>query len=623
MSSSDRTSRSSPSSFRSSARRWAPLATLATTLLATAAGAQSTTVPRFELERLEFNPDGQGSLFVGTGEMLKERSFRLTVFAHYQNDPLVLRQGGENPLVRDRWTTNILAAWAPESWFELYAHLPVTVWQGGSAGNLPFAAPRSAGFGSPQVGVRASALNQDRDSTPVDLSFELALGLPFGEDGIVGRDVGPRVVPKVMVGRRFEAVQVGFEAGMLFRPGFAFPEGTIPDRLGHQVRLGAVVSGRGDGVRPEFAVRADLPLADEPASLQLLAGIRAPLARGVDVVGGFGPAFGDGVGTPNFRALLGLSFGTAGDVCMAGGTHTPEECPNLDDDGDGVKNRDDACPGQGGKVDARGCPVQDQDADGVADAEDRCPDKAGVAALQGCPDQDGDGVADAEDRCPDKAGVLAFKGCPDTDADGIQDSEDRCPDKAGVAEFKGCPDTDSDGIQDSADRCPTEAGLKELRGCPAKDTDADTVADHLDNCPTEKGDPANRGCPAAQKQLVAITQGKLEISDKIYFDLGKATLQARSNRLLDQISNVIQQHPEIEKVIIEGHTDNVGEPARNQELSKQRADAVQAYLVQKGVKAERLETQGFGQERPLATNDTEEGRAANRRVDFLIPDASK
>jgi outer membrane protein OmpA-like peptidoglycan-associated protein len=270
-------------------------------------------------------------------------------------------------------------------------------------------------------------------------------------------------------------------------------------------------------------------------------------------------------------------------------------------------------------VDAQGCPVKDTDKDGVLDPDDRCPQVAGDVALQGCPDADKDGIEDAADKCPKVFGVAQFQGCPDTDKDGLQDSEDKCPTEAGPKERQGCPvkDADNDGILDEQDSCPNEAGIAELKGCPAKDTDGDTVADHVDNCPSEAGPTDNQGCPAKQKQMVAIQQGRIEIKDTVYFNTAKATIQARSFKLLDQVAKVLKEHPELEKIWIEGHTDNEGKPDANLKLSQRRAEAVRNYLIKKGVEPQRLEAKGFGQERPIADNKTAKGRATNRRVEFL------
>jgi OmpA-OmpF porin, OOP family len=229
---------------------------------------------------------------------------------------------------------------------------------------------------------------------------------------------------------------------------------------------------------------------------------------------------------------------------------------------------------------------------------------------------------DAVDKCPQDAGAAENAGCPtkDRDGDGVLDAADKCPREAGPAARQGCPvkDTDGDGVVDDRDACPSESGLVELRGCPAKDTDADSVADHLDNCPKEKGEATNQGCPPKDEQLVAIQKGKLEIKQAVFFATNKAVIQQRSFKMLDQVARVIQQHPEIEKIVIEGHSDNVGDADANRRLSLARAESVKDYLVKKGVEASRLEAKGYGPDRPLLSNKTAKGRAANRRVAFTI-----
>jgi outer membrane protein OmpA-like peptidoglycan-associated protein len=88
--------------------------------------------------------------------------------------------------------------------------------------------------------------------------------------------------------------------------------------------------------------------------------------------------------------------------------------------------------------------------------------------------------------------------------------------------------------------------------------------------------------------------------------------------MLDQVARVLQEHPEIDRVVIEGHTDDRGNADVNRKLSQARAEAVRDYLVSKGVESARLEARGFGPDRPIASNKTERGRAANRRVAFII-----
>ncbi|MEY4926107.1 MAG: hypothetical protein RI894_543, partial [Bacteroidota bacterium] len=111
-------------------------------------------------------------------------------------------------------------------------------------------------------------------------------------------------------------------------------------------------------------------------------------------------------------------------------------------------------------------PQKDTDGDGIIDKEDACPDVKGLAQFKGCPDTDGDGIIDKDDACPTEKGSLEMKGCPDKDGDQVADKEDACPDIAGLAALGGCPDKDGDGIADKDDACPDVAGIAALKGCP-------------------------------------------------------------------------------------------------------------------------------------------------------------
>jgi outer membrane protein OmpA-like peptidoglycan-associated protein len=576
--------------------RWSAVASL---LFASSALAQPAGLPEFELERLELNPNGKGSLLMGTGELLEAGGFRLSLAGQYENDPLVMYRGGNRlgSVVGDRVTAHLLGAWAPMRWLELGVQLPVVAWQRGDDLTAQgIGAPGRTGLSTPQVHVRLGLLSQRRDA-PVDLALELGAGLPLGSADTLSRDRIVRLSPKVMAGRRFGPLRAGVEAGVLVRPAVALSEDAdIQDELGNEVRLGAVLATTGEGLRGELNVRGTVPLTREPSSVELLAGLRLPVGSATEVYALGGPGFGDAPGTPTFRLLLGVAVG--------GGERG--EASRRDDDGDGVTNAQDTCPTEAGPAERQGCPVKDSDQAGTEEVKD----------------SDRDGVEDGADKCPTEAGPTERQGCPvkDSDRDGTEDNADKCPTEAGPTERQGCPvrDSDKDGVVDERDACVSEPGLAELKGCPAKDTDGDSVADHLDNCPAEKGETTNAGCPAKQKQMVAIQKGKLEIKEQVFFATGKSVIQPRSFKMLDQVARILQQHPEVEKMVIEGHTDDRGNAEANRKLSRARAEAVKGYLVSKGVEPARLEAQGFGPDQPIASNKTDKGRAANRRVEFII-----
>jgi len=255
---------------------------------------------------------------------------------------------------------------------------------------------------------------------------------------------------------------------------------------------------------------------------------------------------------------------------------------------------------------------KDTDGDGIYDKDDACPETKGLKQFKGCPDSDSDGIVDGSDACPDAAGLPEFQGCPDMDADGVADKDDACPDVAGLKTLGGCPDADGDGLTDKADKCPQVKGPKENGGCPWPDTDGDSVLDKDDKCVDVKGTAANNGCPEVTE--VAIKQLN-EYAKTILFESGKASFQNQTFAVLQSITAILKEYPTA-KFSIEGHTDDSGSAAFNQTLSENRASAVKNYLVENGINADRLTSAGYGKSRPI--DKTKAGKANNRRVEVKL-----
>ncbi len=239
---------------------------------------------------------------------------------------------------------------------------------------------------------------------------------------------------------------------------------------------------------------------------------------------------------------------------------------------------------------------------------------AGVKLIFGGVDTDGDGVYDKDDECPETAGLPEFNGCPDTDGDGIEDRRDACPDEAGLAEFDGCPDTDGDGVPDPEDDCPNEAGPVENSGCPYEDRDNDGVLDKDDECPDTPGTVGNNGCPEPTAEIISELN---EYSNTVLFDLNKATIRDESEEALESIADLMEEYPNT-IFHIEGHTDSTGSAEYNEKLSRERAQSVKDYLIEAGIPESRLTSEGYGEERPIATNNTAAGRQENRRVEISL-----
>lgn len=204
---------------------------------------------------------------------------------------------------------------------------------------------------------------------------------------------------------------------------------------------------------------------------------------------------------------------------------------------------------------------------------------------------------------------------PDRDRDGFPNERDACPDVTGVAP-DGCPDRDGDGFRDDLDLCPDEPGIAPA-GCPDKDTDGDGIMDSADQCDDERevynGFEDLDGCPDERPAEIEEFDG---IIPGIEFDFEKATIRPSSQPVLDRAVEILEKYGL--RVRITGHTDDVGTPEFNEELSRQRAEAVKAYLVEAGVDPSRIEIEGRGATEPLAPNDSEANRAKNRRIEFKV-----
>lgn len=350
-----------------------------------------------------------------------------------------------------------------------------------------------------------------------------------------------------------------------------------------------------------------------------------------------------------------------------------------DKDGDKISDKKDKCKTVPGVWEFMGCP--DRDGDHIQDSEDECPDHPGLPEFKGCPDKDGDKIIDMKDACPDDAGLPEFNGCPDKDGDKIIDKEDACPDDPGIPLFHGCPDTDNDSIMDKDDKCPTKAGPLSNKGCPLdrvylideKGTVLDTaVKDGSGNFifkmlpkdekalfkletynePPEvkevsigvKGSSTVRLAKKGSDGLfrfeilkpdvtglkkleeedvkaVILTKEEEEVIKKAFdnleFETAKDVIKPGSYTSLNELAELLKKKPEW-RLQISGHTDNVGNPAKNMDLSKRRAEAVMKYLVAQGVANERFIVKWYGQTKPIADNKTPQGRQKNRRVEMKI-----
>ncbi|MGZ3420144.1 MAG: OmpA family protein [Polyangiales bacterium] len=488
-------------------------------------------------------------------------------------------------------------------------NLPIAVYQNGhdkTVSDRVFTAPTSGGIGDLRVSADLRLFGEYGDP------FTIALGgrvwVPTGDAKQYIGDGKARIGPRLTVAGDVGAFVYAGAVGFVYRPNdTAFnghPKGT---EATFSAALGVRLADKKLVLGPEVygttnVTDGEAVLASKTTPLALIVG--GHYTAGSFRIGlGAGPGLSHTPGTPELRAVASLEY-----------VPEIEKAQSVavvhDRDGDGVADGDDACPDLPGvrttDPQTSGCPA-DRDADGIYDKDDACPAVMGVKTddpkTNGCPaDRDGDGVADGDDACPDIAGLKTVdpktNGCPsDGDKDGVYDKDDACPTIAGAKsedpKLNGCPpDRDKDGIVDAEDACPDTAGPK-------------------------SNDAKTNGCP-----LVRIEAGQVKITEQIKFKTNSAEILGVSQGVIEAVAKTLKEHPEIKHVRVEGHTDNVGKPDYNKELSRKRAEAVANALVKAGVAKARLSSAGFGLEKPLVDNGTEEGRTANRRVEFHIEETA-
>jgi len=594
------------------------------------AEAQTTEGQNFSVERFQLSLDREGMMNLEWAGVPDHLAWDISLWLGYADDPLVLysqrddsRQG---ELVAGRLGAGLVLAISLFEWVEIGAEIPFVLYQSrpetapGVVGTLT---PLSGfGIGGPRIVPKIRILRQKDQG--VNLAFVPTFRLMALSSGNYFDDDSVRFEPELLLSRSFGLFRTGMGIGYRMRASRTVADLTVNDELFASLGLGLQFA-KIDG--PPLSVDVTINAASQVDSFfassqstysELIGGVSYIIADMVVPFIGAGVGLSRGPGAPDWRVFGGLRFSRH----------------SSDADGDGIVDDDDECPNKPEDKDdfedADGCPDLDNDRDDVPDLDDGAPndpeDKDDFEDLDGVPDPDNDqdGVLDINDACPLKPGPAENRGCPDADADGdgIMDSDDSCPDKPedkdGFEDEDGCPDPDDDddGVIDTKDDCPRVPGVIENRGCPDADRDGDTVVDRLDNCPDEPGDPRNQGC--VKRQLVKIAADRIEILQRVYFATNRDVIRRRSYTLLENVADVLNAHPEITSVVVEGHTDDRGSRDYNVDLSRRRAEAVKRFLMEEGVLGTRLKTRGYGPDEPIESNRTRKGRAKNRRVDFRI-----
>jgi len=579
-------------------RRFAGLcgmgALLATQLLGASPAAAAPTSTGFALNR--YQPAQPGSDWFQSESLDLRGKARpgVSLVGDFAYRPLVLRSasGDEiSPIVRYQFYYHLSASVTLAERVRLSASLPFLLYSLGGSGTLsevqgaadvPVSSADGTGIGDARFALDVRLVGDY--GSPFTLAFGARVFAATGQEKYFASDGLPRLAGRLMTAGRAGLFAYAAEAGVLVHverddfvgvpfgtdltfgaaAGLRLLDGAI--HLGPELSGSTVVSDSGDG----FFKRATTPV-------ELAFGAKFLLGQGVRLSPAIGAGLTSGLGAPKMRCLLALDWQPP--IASSVEEQLPTPPPSRDLDGDGVLDEADACPAMAG------------------------PARPLEAARSGCPDP------------------------VDTDTDGVADEVDACPRETGAASTdprqNGCPpppDTDSDGISDSLDACPKVSGIIQAdpsqNGCPP-DADRDGFVDAIDSCPTLPGvdyaDPKLRGCPRAQLQ-----KGAIQLNEPVRFIASSARLSKESDALLDTIAELLLQRTEIEHVVVEGHTDKSGSARANLELSRARAAAVVKWLVAHGVSARRLSSRGFGSAQPIAPNDTPDGRARNRRVEFRV-----
>ena len=401
---------------------------------------------------------------------------------------------------------------------------------------------------------------------PAQLAVGAQVYLPTGDRSVFTGDGGVRIRPRLMLAGDIGPFAYSARAAFEYRSQDDAVGGvTVGNEVLFAATAGFWLANRQLLIGPELwgstVVEDGAAFDEETTPFEVIFGAHYRPGDWRFGLGG-GPGLTRGVGAPAVRVLASIEWAPA---------------IEKDRDHDGIFDKDDACPDLPGPRSSNpkenGCPIRDRDRDTILDDVDACPDVYGMPSddpkRNGCPppgDRDGDGVFDDEDACPDVPGV-----------------------KTDDPATNGCPgDTDGDGILDPEDACPRSPGPR-------------------------NEDPEKNGCP-----IVRIEKDQIKILERIEFETDSARILPVSDGLLLAVRDIIKMNPQITKISVEGHTDNVGGAKYNKGLSERRAASVVNWLVSHGVEPSRLQSVGYGLERPIDVNTTAAGRQKNRRVEFHI-----
>jgi len=553
----------------------------------------------------QFDPSPAGDVFFGLPSAYANGRVvpRAYVMVDYADQPLrIVGKSANGSIVGAQMFLHIGASLSILDRALISVSLPVAVLQSGDSlavDGTQVTAPSSAALGDLRIGARVRVVGEE--DGPVQLGVGGYVYVPTAPgptdtEGSFTGDGSARVAPHLALSGRYKLNQhVTFAYTSM--GGFSVKSSQNPTTVIYGAGIAALLARETLQIGPELyaatpiqpsrytlVADSDVPL-NNGTNAELLIGARWRFFEGFSIGAAGGPGLSKAIGTPAFRFAGSLAWSpvSKASAAAAGGSEQTDDA-----DKDTISDSTDSCPYAFGPAspDAKkhGCPVLDDDDDGVPNEQDLCPNdyaKASEASeRKGCPapppppDSDGDTIADTLDACPKEAGPI---------------SQD--PAKNGCAPPSN-PDVDGDGVLDVEDACPQDKGVK-------------------------SSDPKANGC----KALVRFTDKQITIAQSIEFRVAKTDpppIESASEAVLAQIKETLAEHPEIVKLEIAGHTDDKGPEVFNTKVSQARADAVKKWLVEHGIAESRLVAKGYGPKKPVGDNKTKEGRAQNKRIDFVI-----
>ena len=633
-----------------------------------------------------------GILNVDPSCVLGHLKYALSLGLGYANNPFVVYEDGEllTSIVKHQVAADLTAAIGLFGRFEFGLHVPMVVFQTDSdSAEAVTSGEELATFAPGGLRFVPKAKLFERRKHGFNLAFipefTVSAGLPVSNTADEDFAFEPRLVVDQAGDRWMWALNVGYR----FRKRQEIANLVVNDEVTYAIGGQLAINKRISLIASVFGAVGVEEHDSEELPLEALGGLRMNLMPGLAVHAAAGAGLTDGYGAPRFRIVTGVSWTPTPAPCTdtmatadADGDGIPDQddpCPADPEDGRGAAAND-------------GCPDPDSDQDGVcdptpaiqnnlkrfadictgsdaapADPEDKDDFEDGDGKPE--PDNDADGVCDPNDTI--QKNLKAYESvCRGSDAAPL-DPEDK--DDFEDGDGKPEPDNDADGVCDpndtiqknlkayesvcrGSDLAPADPedkdGFADEDGRPDPDNDEDGICDDnaqiqgnlkaheaickgSDKCSGEKetinGVNDQDGCPDKGEVKIVVNKNSVVIMDKVYFDTNSDKIQKRSFAILDLVAQTLTANPWIQRIRVEGHTDDVGEDAKNLDLSKRRAASVKKYLTDKGIDGGRLESEGYGETQPVEAGCAamknlvakSNCRANNRRVTFTILQTSK